>query len=55
MLTAAGVEAAQAALSGHHQLTVGLLHSPQPKENKMIESILITGAGLGKRLPDSSH
>ena len=27
-LTAAGVEAAQAPLSGHHQLTVGLLHSP---------------------------
>ena len=28
VLTAAGVEAAQATLSGHHQLTVGLLHSP---------------------------
>ena len=28
VLTAAGVEAAQAPLSGHHQLTVGLLHSP---------------------------
>ena len=28
VLTAAGVEAAQAMLSGHHQLTVGLLHSP---------------------------
>ena len=27
VLTAAGVEAAQAPLSGHHQLTVGLLHS----------------------------
>ena len=27
MLTASGVEAAQAPLSGHHQLTVGLLHS----------------------------
>ena len=28
VLTAAGIEAAQAPLSGHHQLTVGLLHSP---------------------------
>jgi NADP-dependent 3-hydroxy acid dehydrogenase YdfG len=28
VLTAAGVAAAQATLSGHHQLTVGLLHSP---------------------------
>ena len=28
VLTATGVEAAQATLSGHHQLTVGLLHSP---------------------------
>ena len=28
VLTAAGVEAAQTPLSGHHQLTVGLLHSP---------------------------
>jgi hypothetical protein len=28
VLTAAGVEAAQATPSGHHQLTVGLLHSP---------------------------
>ena len=28
VLTAAGAEAAQATLSGHHQLTVGLLHSP---------------------------
>ena len=28
VLTSAGVEAAQATLSGHHQLTVGLLHSP---------------------------
>ena len=28
VLTAAGVEAAKAKLSGHHQLTVGLLHSP---------------------------
>jgi len=28
VLTAAGVEAAQAPRSGHHQLTVGLLHSP---------------------------
>ena len=28
VLTAAGVEEAQATLSGHHQLTVGLLHSP---------------------------
>ena len=28
VLTAAGVEAAQATLSGHHQLTVALLHSP---------------------------
>jgi NADP-dependent 3-hydroxy acid dehydrogenase YdfG len=27
VLTAAGVEAARATLSGHHQLTVGLLHS----------------------------
>jgi NADP-dependent 3-hydroxy acid dehydrogenase YdfG len=27
VLTAAGVEAAQAPLTGHHQLTVGLLHS----------------------------
>jgi NADP-dependent 3-hydroxy acid dehydrogenase YdfG len=27
VLIAAGVEAAQAPLSGHHQLTVGLLHS----------------------------
>ncbi len=27
VLTAPGVEAAQAPLSGHHQLTVGLLHS----------------------------
>ena len=27
VLTAAGVEAAQAPLVGHHQLTVGLLHS----------------------------
>jgi NAD(P)-dependent dehydrogenase (short-subunit alcohol dehydrogenase family) len=27
VLTAAGVEAAQAPLIGHHQLTVGLLHS----------------------------
>jgi NADP-dependent 3-hydroxy acid dehydrogenase YdfG len=27
VLTAAGVEAAQAPLSGHHRLTVGLLHS----------------------------
>jgi NADP-dependent 3-hydroxy acid dehydrogenase YdfG len=27
VLTAAGVEAAQAPRSGHHQLTVGLLHS----------------------------
>ena len=28
VLPAAGVEAAQATLSGKHQLTVGLLHSP---------------------------
>jgi len=28
VLTAAGVEAARATLIGHHQLTVGLLHSP---------------------------
>jgi NADP-dependent 3-hydroxy acid dehydrogenase YdfG len=28
VLTAAGVEAAKAKLSGHHQLTIGLLHSP---------------------------
>ena len=28
VLTAAGVEAAQATLSSQHQLTVGLLHSP---------------------------
>jgi hypothetical protein len=28
-LTTAGIEAAQATLSGHHQLTVGLLHSPR--------------------------
>ena len=28
VLTAAGVEAAQAPRSGHHQLTVGSLHSP---------------------------
>ena len=28
VLTATGVEAAQARLSGHHQLNVGLLHSP---------------------------
>ncbi len=28
VLTAAGIEAAQAPLIGHHQLTVGLLHSP---------------------------
>ena len=38
VLTVAGVEAAQATLSAHHQRTVGLLHSPsnyQPKkENK---------------------
>ncbi len=27
VLTAAGVEAARATLSGHHQLTIGLLHS----------------------------
>ena len=29
VLTATGVEAAQATLSGHHQLTIGLLHSPK--------------------------
>ncbi len=28
VITAAGVDAAQATLSGHHQLTVALLHSP---------------------------
>ena len=28
VITAAGVEASQAPLIGHHQLTVGLLHSP---------------------------
>ena len=28
VLTAAGVETAQATLSGHHQLPFGLLHSP---------------------------
>jgi hypothetical protein len=28
VLTAEVVEAAQATLTGHHQLTVGLLHSP---------------------------
>ena len=28
VLAAAGVEAAQGTLSGHHQLTIGLLHSP---------------------------
>ena len=28
VLTTAGIEAAQAPLIGHHQLTVGLLHSP---------------------------
>ncbi len=37
MLTVARAEAAQATLTDHHQLTVGLLHSPsnsQPKKEK---------------------